>query len=110
MRHKRSRRKIKGIPERPRMCVFISNRHVYSQIIDDVAGRTIVSACTLQEPLKAEVAGKNKKQIAAIIGGRIAELAKEAGVTKVVFDKSGYRYSGRLSAMADAARKGGLEF
>lgn len=92
------------------MSVFISNRHIYSQIIDDVNGTTMVSVCTLQEPLKGEIEGKNRKQIAAMVGGKIAELAVEAGIKQIVFDKSGYRYRGRLGAMADAARKGGLEF
>lgn len=92
------------------MCVFISNRHIYSQIIDDQAGRTIVSACTLQDPLKDQVQGKNRKEIAALVGGKMAELAKEAGIDTIVFDKSGYRYGGRLGAMAKAAREGGLKF
>ena len=110
MRQRRGRRKVIGCAERPRLCVFISNRQVYAQIIDDSAGRTLVSASTMSGELREQSQGKNKTEMAKLVGARIAELAKQAGITKVVFDKSGYKYGRRLDALAGAAREGGLVF
>ena len=110
LRHKRGRKKISGSAETPRLCVFFSNKEIYSQVIDDGAGRTLASASTLEKTLIEEAKGKNKTDCAKLVGARIAEAAKEAGVKKVVFDKSGYKYGKRVSALAGAARKGGLSF
>lgn len=90
--------------------MFISNKQVYAQIIDDIAGKTLAASSTLNEDLREKAKGKSKTEMAKMVGARIAELAKEAGVSKVVFDKSGYKYGKRLSAIADAAREGGLRF
>ncbi|MFA6451490.1 MAG: 50S ribosomal protein L18 [bacterium] len=110
LRHKRSRKKIAGSAERPRFCVFISNRHIYAQIINDEDGLTLAAASTLGDDLREQAAGKNMTDKAKLLGSRIAVIAKEAGLSKVCFDKSGYKYGKRLSALADAAREGGLSF
>ena len=99
-----------GNAERPRLTVFFSNKHVYAQVIDDIKGATLCSCCTLSKDLKDGAAGKPQSEVAAIVGKAIGERAKEAGVEKVIFDRSGYRYGKRLSALADAARKAGLDF
>ena len=109
-RHARVRRHINGTPERPRLAVFRSNRGIYAQVIDDVAGHTLASASTSDAVLAAEVDGKPKKEQATIIGRALAERAKAAGVKTVVFDRGGFRYHGRVKALADAAREAGLEF
>ena len=103
-RHRRVRKKIVGTPERPRLAVYRSNRHIYAQVIDDVAGRTLASASTL---------GNDKggpKEKAKAVGTAIAAAAKGAGVTTVTFDRGGFMYHGRVQAVADGAREGGLEF
>jgi large subunit ribosomal protein L18 len=107
-RHRRVRKKVRGTAERPRLAVFRSNSHIYAQVIDDVGGRTVAAAGTAEPTLK-EGSGGN---IAAAtkVGALVAERAKAAGVTKVVFDRGGFRYHGRVAALADAAREGGLEF
>lgn len=110
MRQKRGRKKVSGTSERPRMSVFVSNKQVYAQIIDDSAGKTLVSASTLSPELKEQANGKATTEKAQLVGAAVAKLAKDAGIEKIVFDKSGYRYGKRMSAMADAARKGGLNF
>jgi len=110
-RHLRARKKVFGTPERPRLVVFRSLRHIYAQIIDDTKGHTLVSACTLSPAIRDDVAkmeGKVAKAFA--VGEYLAKLAEEKGIKKVVFDKAGYRYHGRVKALADGARKGGLEF
>jgi large subunit ribosomal protein L18 len=106
-RHHRVRKRVHGTPERPRMAVFRSNKHFTVQVIDDVNGRTIAAASTL-----ADVAdgGTGNKDAAATVGRLAAERAKAAGVTKVVFDRGGFLYHGRVAAAADAARDAGLEF
>lgn len=109
-RHARVRRHINGTPDRPRLAVFRSNRGIYAQVIDDVAGHTLASASTSDTALAAEVDGKPKKEQATIIGRALAERAKAAGVKTVVFDRGGFRYHGRVKALADAAREAGLEF
>ena len=107
-RHARLRKKVQGTPERPRLAVKRSARHIVVQLIDDLAGHTLASASSLE----ADVRGVDgdKKARAAAVGKLLAERAREAGVTAVVFDRGGYDYHGRIAALADAAREGGLEF
>ena len=102
--HARIRRKLAGTAERPRLNVYRSVSHIYAQVIDDAAGVTIASASTIKTKTGGNVAAAKE------IGKTIAELAKEKGVTKVVFDRGGYLYHGRIKALADAAREAGLEF
>jgi large subunit ribosomal protein L18 len=109
-RHQRIRAKIAGTAERPRLNVFRSLEHIYVQVIDDVSGHTLVSASTLENSLASELSGKNKRQQATAVGKLIAQRAKDAGITQVVFDRGGYLYHGRVKALADGAREGGLEF
>lgn len=110
-RHKRIRRKIVGTSERPRLSVCRSTNHLYAQIIDDTAGKTLVQLSTVSKEMKdkATKSGGNVKG-AALLGAALAEKCKKEGVTKVVFDRAGYLYHGRIKALADAARKGGLSF
>ena len=110
-RQKRVRRKIRGSADRPRLCVYKSLRHIYAQIIDDVSGRSLVSASSLSKGLdeNAKDAGGNKEG-AAIVGALIAEKALERGIKKVVFDRNGFLYHGRVKALSEAAREKGLEF
>jgi large subunit ribosomal protein L18 len=109
-RHQRIRAKISGTAERPRLNVFRSLEHIYAQVIDDVAGHTLASASTLDKTLASELSGKNKRQQATTVGKTLAQRAKDAGITQVVFDRGGYLYHGRVKALADGAREGGLEF
>ena len=109
-RHVRVRRKIFGTPERPRLNVFRSLHHVYAQIIDDAVGHTLVSASSLDGELRGACAGLSKAQVARFVGRTVAERALACGVTKVVFDRGGYQYHGRVKSLADAAREAGLEF
>ncbi|MEO7836043.1 MAG: 50S ribosomal protein L18 [Acidimicrobiales bacterium] len=106
-RHRRVRKKVAGTPERPRLAVFRSNRHIVAQVIDDVAGRTLAAASTVEAALRAGPTGN--KAAATTVGQLIAERASEAGVKQVVFDRGGFRYHGRVAAVAEAARKAGLE-
>lgn len=106
--HKRVRKKIHGTAERPRLNVYRSNKNIYAQIIDDDKGVTLVSANTLEKDLDLE--STSNKEAAAYIGKLVAERALEKGIKKVVFDRGGYIYHGRVKALADAARKAGLEF
>mgnify|MGYP000624010769 FL=1 len=96
--------------ERPRLAVFRSNNHMYAQIIDDTVGNTLVSACTLQKDVKAELEKTNNVDAAAYLGTVIAKKALEKGITTVVFDRGGFIYQGKVKALADAAREAGLEF
>jgi large subunit ribosomal protein L18 len=107
-RHRRVRKKVSGTAERPRLAVFRSNKHIAAQVIDDRSGRTLAAAATTQSDLKGSATGN--KQAAAAVGRLVAERAKAAGVTKVVFDRGGFLYHGRVAALADAAREAGLEF
>ena len=107
-RHNRVRKKVFGTPERPRLAVFRSNRHISAQVIDDRAGRTLAAASTVEGPLRASATGN--KDAAAAVGRLVAERARAAGVTAVVFDRGGNIYHGRVAALADAARDAGLEF
>jgi large subunit ribosomal protein L18 len=109
-RHLRLRRRVEGIPERPRLSVYRSLNQIYAQVIDDVAGRTLVSASTLSEPLKGTLKGTGNCAAAARVGELLAARAKEAGIAAVCFDRGGRRYHGRIKALAEAARKGGLKF
>lgn len=109
-RHRRIRAKLAGTAERPRLNVFRSLEHIYAQVIDDQSGQTIVSASTVDKNLRADLAGKTKKEQATLVGKAVAERAQAAGVKQVVFDRGGYLYHGRIRALADGARDGGLEF
>ncbi|MBJ6361047.1 50S ribosomal protein L18 [Paenibacillus sp. GCM10012307] len=108
-RHLRVRKKINGTVERPRLSVFRSSKHVYVQLIDDVNGVTLAAASTQDKELK-DLANGGNKEAARKVGTLIAERAKAKGVTKVVFDRGGYLYHGRIQELADAAREAGLEF
>ncbi|MFN8184794.1 MAG: 50S ribosomal protein L18 [Candidatus Nanopelagicales bacterium] len=107
-RHSRVRKKVTGTAQRPRLVVFRSTRHVEAQIVDDTAGRTLASASTMESDLRAHDGDKTAK--AQAVGKLLGERAKDAGVTTVVFDRGGYRYHGRIAAVADGAREAGLEF
>ena len=107
-RHHRVRKKITGTPDRPRLAVFRSNRHLVLQVIDDVAGRTIASASTME--VSVRTSGGGTVAAAKSVGERIAERAKGAGIDTVVFDRGGFIYHGRIAALASAARDAGLEF
>ena len=109
-RHYRTRRYIAGTPERPRLNVYRSLKHIYAQVINDETGYTICAASTLDKELRAKLAGKNKKEAAGMVGQLVAERAKAKGVTKVVFARGGYLYTGRIAEVAGGARKAGLDF
>ena len=109
-RHTRVRQKIAGTDNIPRLCVFRSLKHIYAQIIDDDAGETLVAASTLDADVRSELEGQSKTDQAKVVGRRLAEKALSKGVKKVVFDRGGYVYHGRVQALADASRKGGLVF
>lgn len=104
----RIRKKIKGTPQRPRLCVYRSNKEIYAQIIDDVSKKTLLAASSMEKALKGFKGTKTEKSIA--VGKLIAERAKQKGIQSVVFDRNGYLYHGRVKALADAAREGGLNF
>ena len=108
-RHRRVRKTVFGTSERPRLNVYRSLDHIYAQVIDDAKGHTVASASTLDASLKDNKNGGNVEGAKAV-GQMVAERAKAAGITKVVFDRGGYLYHGRVKALADAAREGGLEF
>ena len=107
-RHERIRLHLAGSPERPRLAVFRSLNHIYAQVIDDSSGKTLASASSLEKELRA--AGARKTDEAKNVGRLIAERARSAGVERVVFDRAGFRYHGRIKSLADAAREAGLEF
>ena len=109
-KHRRLRHHLSGTAAAPRLAVFRSNNHMYAQIIDDVAGKTLVSASTLQKDVKAELQKTNDVAAAAYLGTVIGKKAIEAGIEKVVFDRGGYIYHGKVKALADAAREAGLKF
>ena len=102
--------RVKRDSTRPRLCVFRSLKHMYAQIIDDRAGRTLVSASTVDKQLRQEVSKSGNKEAAAAVGRILARRAIEAGITQVAFDRRSYRYHGRVAALADAARQSGLQF
>ncbi len=103
-RHLRVRKKISGTAERPRLVVFRSDKHIYAQLVDDDAGRTIATVSSVK------IGQGKKSEKAAEVGKQVAVLAKDKGITRVVFDRGGYKYHGRVKAVADGAREGGLEF
>ena len=107
-RHRRVRKKVEGTSERPRLAVFRSNKHITAQVIDDRAGRTIAAASTTEADLRG--GATSNKAAATQVGKLVAERAKAAGITKVVFDRGGYQYHGRVRALADGAREAGLGF
>lgn len=110
LRHRRVRSRISGTSERPRLNVFRSLKHIYAQVIDDTQGYTLVAASTVDSELAKSLGGKSKKEQAAQVGKAIAERARAAGIEEVVFDRGGYLYHGRVKALADGAREGGLKF
>jgi large subunit ribosomal protein L18 len=109
-RHERVRKYLSGTPDRPRLNVFRSLEHIYAQVIDDVSGHTLASASTIDSEVRKQLEGKTKVQAAKLVGQMVADRAKKAGVSKVVFDRGGYQYHGRIKALADGAREGGLDF
>jgi len=109
-RHKRIRKKVFGTPERPRMCVFKSNRYIYVQVIDDTTGNTLVAASSLEPELKSKFMGRINLESAKEVGKLVAERALAKGIKKVVFDRGGYIYHGRVKVLAEAAKEAGLEF
>jgi len=109
-KHKRLRNHIVGTAQKPRLAVFLSNNHMYAQIIDDTVGNTLVSASTLQKDVKAELEKTNDVAAAAYLGTVIGKKAVEKGIKTVVFDRGGFIYHGKVKALADAAREAGLEF
>ncbi|MGK3984720.1 50S ribosomal protein L18 [Sorangium sp. So ce136] len=106
----RIRKKVEGTPERPRLSVFRSSKHIYAQVIDDVSGKTLAHASTLSKDLKGSLEEDNKVEAAKKVGALIARICKEKQIGKVVFDRNGYLYHGRVSALAQAAREAGLDF
>ena len=104
------RKTLSGDPGRPRLAVFRSDKHIYAQVIDDLAGKTIVAASSLQKDVRGDLANGGNVAAAKAVGKAIAERAKAAGVTKVAFDRAGFMYHGRVKALAEAAREAGLEF
>jgi large subunit ribosomal protein L18 len=108
-RHHRVRKSVSGTPERPRLAVFRSNRHVVAQVIDDISGRTLAAASSLETSVRA-AGGTGNRAASAAVGKLVAERATAAGVSKVAFDRGGFLYHGRVAALADAARQAGLEF
>lgn len=110
IRHARVRKKISGTPEMPRLCVYRSNKYIYAQVIDDTKGITLVQASSLDPALKDQLEEVDKSGEAKLVGKLVAERAKQAGVEKVVFDRGGYVYTGRVAALAAGAREAGLEF
>ena len=109
-KHMQIRNRFSGTAERPRLAVFRSNNHVYAQVIDDVAGKTLVSASTLEKDIKAELKNTDDIEAATKVGDVVAKRALEKGIKAVVFDRGGYIYHGKVEALAEAARKAGLEF
>ena len=109
-RHERVRKDVFGTPERPRLAVFRSEKNIYAQVIDDVNGKTLVSASSLDKDIKAEAAYGGNKAAAKLVGQKVGKLAKEAGIDTVCFDRGGYLYHGRVQELADGARESGLVF
>lgn len=110
VRHRRVRKKVSGSPEQPRLCVFRSLRSIYAQIIDDTGGTTLVAASSQEAAREAGESIQPKTATATAVGALLARRAVEQGITRVVFDRGGYKYHGRVKALAEAAREGGLKF
>ena len=109
-KHRKLRNRFSGTAERPRLAVFRSNNHMYAQIIDDIVGKTLVSASTLDKDVKAELEKTNNVEAATVVGTVVAKKALEKGITTVVYDRGGFVYEGKVKALAEAAREAGLEF
>lgn len=109
-KHKRLRYTLVGTSEKPRLCVFKSNNHMYAQVIDDTKAHTLVSASTMEADIKANLEKTDNVDAAKVVGEAVAKRAIEKGITTVVFDRSGYIYHGKVQALADAAREAGLQF
>lgn len=110
IRHERVRKKISGTPARPRLCVYRSLGHIYAQIIDDVAGNTLVACSTVEKDIAAQIGELDKKGASKLVGKALAERAQAKGIVNVVFDRGGYIYTGRVAELAAGAREGGLNF
>jgi large subunit ribosomal protein L18 len=109
-RHARVRKYVNGTPEKPRLSVFRSVAEIYAQVIDDKAGLTLAAASTIDHELREKIKGMNKTEQSKMVGKMLAERATKSGVTEVVFDRGGFKYTGRVKALADAAREAGLKF
>jgi len=109
-RHARIRAKLKGTASRPRLCVFRSLNHIYAQVIDDTIGHTLVSASSLDPEIREQANGLSKTELSRLVGALLARRALSQGITQVAFDRGGYKYHGRVKALGDAAREGGLKF
>ena len=109
-RHERVRKDVFGTPERPRLCVYRSSKNIYAQVIDDVNGKTLVSASTLDKDIQEKAAYGGNKDAAKLVGEKVGAAAKNAGIATVSFDRGGYLYHGRVKELADGARSAGLEF
>lgn len=109
-RHARIRTKVAGTASKPRLCVFRSLSNIYAQIIDDSNGVTLASSGSISADIKGKAGGKNKSQVAELVGEALARSAQEKGISEVVFDRGGYKYHGRIKALAESARKAGLKF
>jgi large subunit ribosomal protein L18 len=109
-RHKRIRRKLNGTAETPRLAVYRSHLHIYAQLIDDASGRSLGGTSTLDPAIKESLSGKKKTERSRLVGKRIAEIAQSRGITRIAFDRGGYVYHGRIRALAEGAREGGLQF
>ena len=109
-RHRRVRKRVGGTPERPRLNVFRSLNHIYAQVVDDTRGHTLTSASTIDPELKTQLQGLTKTEQSRLVGEALARRTLGLGISEVVFDRGGYKYHGRVKVLADAARKGGLEF
>lgn len=109
-RHLRVRRKVTGTPQRPRLAVYRSLSHIYAQVIDDTQGHTLVAASSLDSLIREQRNGKSKTEVARLVGDLLAQRARERGIAQVVFDRGGFKYHGRVKALADAAREKGLIF
>jgi len=109
-RHERVRKRLSGTASSPRLCVFRSLRHIYAQVIDDSSGHTIACASTLDADIENGSGEKNKKKMSELVGTLVAKRAQDKGIKQVVFDRGGYKYQGRVKALADAARGAGLRF
>ena len=109
-RHARVRKNLAGTADRPRLAVFRSLSEIYAQIIDDQQGHTLVSASSVDKDLRGDLKGKNKSEQAKLVGEAVAKRAKSKGIEAVVFDRGGFRYTGRVKSLADGAREGGLQF
>lgn len=110
VRHLRVRKRVSGTPERLRLNVFRSSAHIYAQVIDDTKGITVAAASSIESDLREQLNGQTKIDKSTAVGKLVAERAQAKGVTRVVFDRGGYRYHGRIKAVAEAAREGGLDF